>query len=173
MALVGALRTFGAPAPLTLGVRPLMNTTELIISPDDGVIHLSGYSFALRGGLNKEAVRKALSPLFRQEQSMGNGYEWLSFHNATFGKQPCWFAACFHQGALTEVNFNVSLPDAKLEDGWPTREAIEEELAFVRSQFKAQLGTAPDAASTTFHWGTAWSMFDPKGFQANSGVRYA
>jgi hypothetical protein len=150
-----------------------MNTTELVISPDDGAIHLSGYRLALRGGLNKEAVRKALATLFRQEQAMGNGYEWLSFHKVTFGRQTCGFAACFNRGALTEVHFSVSLPDAKLEDGWPTREAIEEELAFVRSQLNAQLGTAPDAASTAFPWGTVWSMFDPKGFQANSGVRYA
>lgn len=104
---------------------------------------------------------------------MGNGYEWLSFHKVTLGKQPCGFAAGFNHGALTEVHFSVSLPDAKLEGGWPTREAIEEELAFVRSQLNAQLGTEPDAASTAFPWGTVWSMSDPKGFQANSGVRYA
>jgi hypothetical protein len=149
-----------------------MNTTELVISPDDGAIHLSGYSLALRCGLKKEAVRNALAALFRHEQAMGNGFEWLTFHNVTFGKQPCGFAACFKQGALTEVHFSVSLPTAKLEGGWPTREAIEEELAFVRSQLNAQLGTEPNDTSTAFPWGTVWSMFDPKGFQANSGVRF-
>lgn len=150
-----------------------MNAIELVIDPQDGAIHLSGINSVLRRGLKKDSVRATFAPLFRQEQSFGNGYEWLSFHNVTFGKQPCGFAGCFRNGALTEVHFSAMLSTAKLEGGWPTRESIEEELDFVRSELNAQLGTETNAISTEFPWGVVWSMFDPKGFQASSGVRYA
>ena len=64
-----------APAAPHLYGRLLMNTTELVISPEGGAIHLSGYALALRGGLKKEVVRNALADLFRHEQAMGNCFE--------------------------------------------------------------------------------------------------
>ena len=59
-----------------------------------------------------------------------------------------------------------------MDDGWPTRQAIEEELAFMRKALSAQLGIQLGKRDARFPWGRVWSTFDPKGFQASTGLRY-
>jgi hypothetical protein len=142
------------------------------LNPSDGSARVAGFPLVLRKGLFRGEVASALSPLFRTANDFGNGYEWLSFHNVTFGGHPCGFALCFQRGQLTEVHFSVILPNAEMQDGWPTRQAIEAELAFVRKELHSQLGTEVGEHATRFPWGTVWSMFDPKAFQARSGLRY-
>lgn len=119
----------------------------------------------LRGGLSREAVSSALAPLYRSSLDHGNGYEWLSFHGDTFGGHPCGFALLFRQGSMTEIHFNVMLPDAEMENGWPTKGAIDDEVAFARKELSTQLGAEIGDRGVTFSWGAAWSTFDPKGFQ--------
>ncbi len=63
------------------------------------------------------------------------------------------------------------LPNAPAEGGWPTREAIDEEGAFVRRTL-AKEGLSLGDSATAFAWGEVWSGFGPKGFLAGNGVRY-
>jgi len=68
---------------------------------------------------------------------------------------------------------SVSLPGATLEDGWPTQAAIDAEVAFMRRTLGAALGCKLSGGHAHFNWGEAWARFDPKGFMASSGIRYA
>lgn len=146
---------------------------SLTFDPSDGSASISGIPIRLRGGLSREAASSALVSLYCSILDYGNGYEWLSFQGVTFGGHPCGFALCFFQGSMTALHFSVMLPDAKIESGWPTKGAIDDEIAFARKELSAQLRSKIADCGSTFSWGVAWSAFDPKGFQASSGVRYA
>jgi hypothetical protein len=137
---------------------------SLSFSPRDGSATVSGFPIVLGMGKSRSEVATALSPLFRMAQDYGNGNEWLSFKGVTFGSQPCGFALLFRHGLLAEIHFSVMLPDAEMESGWPTKAAIEE----LSSQLRASIGER----QSEFSWGVVWSAFDPRGFQASSGVRY-
>ncbi|MGH8054807.1 MAG: hypothetical protein ACREP4_12900 [Stenotrophomonas sp.] len=145
---------------------------SLTFDPSDGSASISGIPIRLRGGLSREAVPSALVSFYRSTLNHGNGYEWLSFHGVTFGGHPCGFALCFFHGSMTQLHFSVMLPNTEIESGWPTKGAIDDEIAFVRKELSAQLRTTIADHGSTFSWGVAWSTFDPRGFQASSGVRY-
>ena len=70
------------------------------------------------------------------------------------------------------VTIGVDLPGATLEDGWPTQVAIDAEVAFMRRTLATALGRKLAGGRARFEWGEAWARFDPKGFMANSGIRY-
>jgi hypothetical protein len=144
----------------------------LTISPLDGSVHIVGIALALCKGTTCENTLSELGPLFRAANDFGNGYQWLSFHQVTLGGQPCDFTLGFYLGKLEDAHFNVALPGAKMEGGWPTRRAIEEELAFMKKELAAQLGVKLGRHDVRFPWGRVWSTFDPKGFQASTGMCY-
>jgi hypothetical protein len=56
-----------------------------------------------------------------------------------------------------------------MEDGWPTRAAIDAEIAFVRDVMAKEMGLKTRQQS----WGSVWSTFDPKGDLASNCLRYA
>ncbi len=66
------------------------------------------------------------------------------------------------------ASWSVQLPNAPMDGGWPTREAIDAEVSFVRdvlaNEMSLRTGVTP--------WGAVWSCFDPKGFLASNGLRY-
>ena len=133
---------------------------------------IDGCPLAIGRGLAPGEAAAALAAFYRNRIDYGNGYEWLTFDGASLSGNPCSFSLCFHQGRLTEIQFGVALPDAKLEDGWPTREAIDEEIEFVRRFFRQAFHRRFTSGEERFNWGTVWSVFDPKGYQASSGIRY-
>ena len=122
-------------------------------------------------GTRIDVVQGALAKFYRRSINHNNGYEWLSFGGLSFAGRSCGISVCFMQGALSEVHWGVSAPDAK-EKSWPSREDIDEELAFVRSVLSKLLSRSFASGSERFSWGLVWSTFDPKGFMASSGVRY-
>lgn len=144
----------------------------LTINPLDGSIRIVGIALALSKSTAREDAMSALSSQFRNSNDFGTGYEWLSFHHVTLGGQPCNFTLGFHLGKLEDAQFSVTLPGAKTEEGWPTRQAIDEELTFMRKELSAQLGVKLGKHDARFPWGSVWSTFDPKGFQASTGLRY-
>ena len=77
-------------------------------------------------------------------------------------------AAAQHQNFTRAA---VELRDAPKDGGWPTRQAIDEEVAFVRG-ILTQDGLNIDDDPKKFNWGEAWSSFDAKGFLASNGLRY-
>lgn len=116
----------------------------------------------------KSSIEPMVADFLEGSRDHGNGFEWLYLRGMTFGGQPAWLSICFHDGRLDQASWSVQLPDAPSEGGWPTREAIECELSFVREslmrEMNIQLGEMP--------WGKVWSSFDAKGFLAANGLRY-
>ena len=53
-----------------------------------------------------------------------------------------------------------------MEGGWPTRDAIDKEVAFVRDIL------ARGGLIRKFGWGEVWSGYDAKSFIASNGLRY-
>lgn len=135
-----------------------------------GALRIGGLTTALAAGQSKAEIAELLAPFARGGRDHRNGYAWLNFQGLAFGGHPCALALCFFQDHLVEASWNVSLPDAPLENGWSNRVAIDQEVRFVRQALTAQLGRPPGVAA--FSWGEVWSLFDPKGFCAANGLRY-
>ena len=96
----------------------------------------------------------------------GNGFEWLYLGGLTFGGQSASVGLCFHGGRLEQASWGVQLPEASMEGGWPTRDAIDKEVAFVRDIL------ARGELIRKFGWGEVWSGYDAKSFIASNGLRY-
>ncbi|AYG57823.1 hypothetical protein CCGE525_02610 [Rhizobium jaguaris] len=113
-----------------------------------------------------------MSPWVGGSRDLKNGYEWLQLRGLAFGKHPAGLSLCFHHGKLISSDWGVSLPGAPMEGGWPTQQAIDQEIAFVRRILTALFQTELTTGALEFSWGTVWSKFDPKGFLASHGIRY-
>lgn len=144
--------------------------SELVFDPNTGAISIEGYAITLCSGMTSNTVLAALSSCHRNSINHQNGYEWLSFDGLSFANHPCALSICFNNGRLTEMHWGLK---TSAPEGWPTREAIEQEVAFVRSALKEIFSRPFSSGRETFPWGQVWSHFDPKGFLASSGVRYA
>jgi hypothetical protein len=144
----------------------------LAIVPNDGSLRIEGCPVVICRNLSREEAAAGLSQFYRSQTDHGNGYEWLVFGGVSFGGRPCGFSLCFHRGRLTQVHWGVSLPNAPQAGGWPTREAIDAEIAFVRGILQQSLGRSFVSGEERFPWGIVWATFDSKGFQASAGVRY-
>ena len=145
---------------------------DLQLDPEDGSWRLPGRGVVIHGGMTQPAADQTLREFSRDRFDHGNGYTWSYFHRLQFGGQPCALSLCFHHAVLTEVHLSVSLPNVQLESGWPTRPAIDAEIAYVREVFTQQLGRVFGEHSEGFDWGVAWSGFDPKAYVASAGIRY-
>ena len=143
--------------------------TEITIDPLTGILGLG--DARLRPLQSKSEVEPQIAQLLQGSRDHGNGYEWLYLSGLTFGRRPASAGLCFHAGRLEQASWNVQLVDAPMESGWPTREAIDEEIAFVRG-ILARGGLNIGDNPKKFHWGEAWSSFDAKGFLASNGLRY-
>jgi len=148
-------------------------TPELRFNANDGTARLDGISLVLGPGVRRETARALLASLHRTSIDHGNGYSWEAFQNASLGGEPCGFSLGFHEDKLREIHVGVALPGVELQDGWPTRAAIDAEIEFVRGVFTRQFGRSFAEGRVNFEWGIAWSAFDAKGVMATAGVRYA
>jgi hypothetical protein len=138
------------------------------IDRDDGAMLVGDHR--LSAGQSRRDVERLLAAQVKGGRDFGNGYAWLDLEGLSFGGQPAWLSLCFHHGRLSEASWSVALPGAP--EGWPTREAIDEEVEFVRAVLAQEIGFAPSGDSMTFPWGEVWSLFDPKGDLAANGLRY-
>jgi hypothetical protein len=145
---------------------------DLSIDRDTGVV-LIGADLRLRAGDARPEARERLAALVRGKRDFGNGYAWVDLRGLAFGGYACAAGLCFFEDRLREVSWGVSLPGARLEQGWPTRDAIDEEIEFVLGVLRHQLSRGFEEGREVFPWGTVWSQFDPKGFTAGNGLRYA
>ena len=140
---------------------------SLVIDPSSGTIRI-GDAIRLESHETRASVESKVADLANGARDHGNGYAWLYLGGLTFGSQPAGMGLCFHDDRLEQIDWNVRLPDAPMEGGWPTREAIDDELSFVRSVMVNEMGLT--IGQTT--WGEVWSAFDAKGFLASNGLRY-
>ena len=145
---------------------------ELTIEPGTGALRIGDLA-RLTSGQSKADVSVTLDQFARDERDHGNGYEWLSFGGLTFGGRAASLSLCFFNDRLHQVAWNAHPPDGAMEGGWPTRAGIDEEVAFVRRILGSQIGFEVSRSAMTFPWGEVWSEFDPKGFLAANGLRYA
>ena len=139
------------------------------IDAQDGALLLGNRR--LVAGQRRRDIERGLGAHVKGGRDFGNGYAWLDLEGLTFAGHPAWLSLCFLHGSLTEASWSVSLPGAP--EGWPTREAIDAEIEFVRAVLAHEIGFAGDAhGCMTFPWGEVWSLFDPKGDLAANGLRY-
>jgi hypothetical protein len=141
--------------------------TSFTIDPSTGAIHI-GDAIVLEPRQRRAAIEAEVSAWLAHSNDMGNGYAWLHLRGLRFGGHEAGLALCFHDGRLEQASWNVDLPGATLEDGWPTQAAIDDEIAFVRRVLTDDMGLPPGETS----WGEVWSAFDAKGCIASNGLRY-
>ena len=141
------------------------------IDPRDGGIGL-GDDVRLEPFQKKRAIEPLVVDLVDTTQDHGNGYEWLHLRDLSFGGHPAWLALCFQGGRLEQVSWSVRLPTDTMEGGWSTREAMDEEIAFVRDTL-AKGGLRVAEGDTICPWGVVWSHYDPRGDLASHGLRYS
>lgn len=138
--------------------------TQFTIDPQTGSLGVG--EVRLLPLQSKFEIETQVARLVSGSRDHGSGFEWLYLTGLTFGGQAASVGLCFHSGRLERVSWNVQLPDAPMESGWPTREAIDKEVAFVRDTL------AHNGLNAMLSWGEVWSNFDAKGFTANNGLRY-
>ncbi|WP_329889041.1 hypothetical protein [Stenotrophomonas sepilia] len=149
------------------------HTVPMNFNPTDGSIQLGNLPALIGPTLSLDEARVAFAALVRGERDVGTGYHWLSLHRLSLGGARAGISLGFHGQQLDRVTMGVDLPDATLEDGWPTQAAIDAEVAFMRRTLTTALGRKLAGGHARFGWGEAWARFDPKGFMASSGIRYA
>ena len=154
-------------------VMPHEMTSSLLFNSIDGSLHIEGCRTTIQRSLDRDLAASALSNFYRMAIDHKNGYEWLAFQGVNFGGYPCGFSLGFHLGRLEEIHWNVALPNAEMESGEPTREAIDAEIVFVRKILSDTFARGFSSGQEHFDWGCVWCVFDAKGFQASSGLRYA
>ncbi|NLR98694.1 hypothetical protein HGP17_17890 [Rhizobium sp. P38BS-XIX] len=146
-------------------------TAELTIDPSDGAICIGG-QLRLVASQEKTGIETLASEWLGGSRDLHNSYEWLQLRGLTFGKQPAGASLCLHEHRLISAHWGVSLPGAAMEEGWPTQQAINQEIKFVRRVLTAMFRMELTDGAFSFPWGTVWSRFDPKGFSASHGVSY-
>lgn len=146
-------------------------TAELTIDPASGAICI-GDRLRLVALQEKSNIEALASQWLGGLRDLQNGYEWLQLRGLTFGKQPAGLSLCLYERKLVSAHWGVSLPGATIEEGWPTQQAINQEIKFVRRILVAMFQTELTDGGLVFPWGTVWSRFDPKGFCASHGLSY-
>lgn len=144
----------------------------LTFNPEDGNIHIDGCNFVVRNGLTEADVKLQLHEFLRSESNHQNGYAWQMCRGFSLERESAGLALCFHLDRLIAVHVGVTLPGIRLEGGWPTKAAIDQEVAFLRTSLGRQLARSFQGSQEEFSWGTAWVLFDAKGFLASAGIRY-
>lgn len=137
------------------------------IHRDTGGLIIEGHE-TLEAGQSMASVVAQMADLAGGTRDLGNGYAWLSLRGLSFGGEPASLSLCFHEGMLEQVSWGVALPHAPMEEGWPTQQASESEVAFIRRVLERDM----DIRVGPMPWGEVYSRFDPKSFMAVSGLRY-
>lgn len=151
----------------------LASFVPMNFNPVNGSIQLGTLPNLICPTLSLDEARIAFATLMHGKRDVGTGYHWLGLHRLSLGGAPAGISLCFHGQQLDMVTMGVDLPGAALEDGWPTQAAIDAEVAFMRRTLGAALRRKLAGGHARFDWGEAWARFDPKGFMASSGIRYA
>lgn len=146
--------------------------TGFKLSLDDGAISVDGIAQKLTAGLSRQAAVAALGSFYTGNVEHKNAIEWVYLQGLSFDGAASGMSLCFERGGLVEVNWSVSLDEAELDGGWPTQEAIDQEIAFVRAALARMSPRGSFSGRERFGWGEVWSEFDEPAFNASSGLRY-
>lgn len=141
------------------------------IEPDSGSACIG--EFRLNAFQPKAEIEPRVAHLVERSRDHGNGYAWLYLRGLSFGGQPAALSLGFYQGGLEQMGWSVTLPAEADENTWPSRKAIDAEVAFVRDILGTQTGAGPKWKSPmSFDWGEIWSGYDARADIASHGLRY-
>jgi hypothetical protein len=146
-------------------------TLAISIDPADGALHV-GDGIVLTAFQRRRKVARLVAPWQFGERDFGNGYAWIDLDGFAFGGLPANLSLCFAFGRLEQASWGVRLPGDDAADGWPSPEAIDAEIDFVRTELARQLGVTSIGEQMAFDWGVVWSLYDPKGGLPAHGLRY-
>ena len=144
----------------------------LTLSFEDGAFEIAGAARRVEAGLDHAAAMDAFADHYNGGVDHGNGYRWIYLDDLAFAGVPAAMSLCFLRDRLTEVHWSANLPDAELDEGWPTQASIEAEVAFVRRTLAERSPTGEFTGRAIHAWGEVWSGVDAKAGIASSGVRY-
>jgi hypothetical protein len=145
---------------------------SLVIDPTDGSVHIDGLELVIDAGLTQATALVGLSRFYVSTLDMKTGYEWLKFRGVKFGGERARFAPCFYVGKLTEIGLGASSPNEKMTGRWPSREEMDENVAFLRQELRRQLHRPFWTGEERFEWGGVWANIDVKGGLPSAGLRY-
>lgn len=143
----------------------------MVIDRRTGCIRL-GAEVCLKPNQAREAIEPVGAAWLKGVRDLQNGYAWLNLQGLTFGGEETGLSLCFHDGRFESAAWSVHLPGAPMEGGWPTREAIDAEIAFVCRVLATMFGRKRETDRMRFLWGEVSSSFDEKGFLASNQIRY-
>ena len=146
-------------------------TSPMSIDPKTGAI-LIGDTVRLTPYQSISSIQPLVVPWLTQAEDHSNGHETLSLRDLEFGGHPAGLGLSFHKGHLAGAQWSVMLPDALMESGWPTREAIDAEVAFMRIALAKAMGKSQPQQRIIRRWGELSSVFDERAFIALSRLRY-
>lgn len=150
---------------------------SLAISPENGEIRIDEIPLTIRPGLEKSEVIKKLHHCYVDSVNDEKGGEWITYSGFNFSGKSLSIILRFDQESLEPwVGFNLTPPDQSIEDEWPSREDIVNEVLFIRKTLGEKLNRPFDSSIhegvENFKWGKVWSRFDEKSFMADSGIIY-
>ncbi|WP_428313055.1 hypothetical protein [Hydrocarboniphaga sp.] len=147
-------------------------STAFMPSLADGSIQIHGSALKLGAGVSRVAAVAALGRHYSGNRELKDGGEWVYLQGLSFDGADSGMSLYFEHGALLEVNWSVILPDAELDGGWPSQEAIDQEIAFVRAALGKLKKRGSFSGRERYAWGEVWCEFDAQAFSASSGLRY-
>ena len=154
--------------PTPIGPEP----HSIVFNREGGTCQIDGFELVICDRLAKADAINALGDFITSNRDYGNGYEWLYLHQVSFDGKKAWLSLCFFKNELEMLLISVSLPDDTELDNWPTEETSLRQVAYMRKVLEKQLSCSMKIGHHEFSWGSAWSNFDIKGYQASGGLRY-
>ena len=148
-------------------------STSFRIDPATGSVLFDGTEAAVLNNASKDSIAAALSKHLKSVQDLGNGYEWLYFHDLSFGGKPATISVCFFQGKVRELRWNTNLRPNAADNSWPTRDECNKEIEFVLGVLRSSLSRRLSNGSEKFPWGLVWCEYNERDGFASSGLRYA
>lgn len=146
-------------------------TIAISIDAADGALRI-GDGVRLTAFRGRRQVAPLVASWRSGERDFGNGYAWLDLTGFAFGGQPANLSLCFAHGRLEQLSWGIRPPGDHGDGGWPSADAIDAEIAFVRTELARQLGVASVGEQLAFGWGIVWSLYDRKSGLPAHGLRY-
>jgi len=137
-----------------------------------GDVHIEGCAFLIGARTTRDdVVRELADRLEPDAKTNAASITWHRLRSLTFGGESASLSMCFGPRGLQSISFGVSLPNPALEDGWPTKQETQREIAFVCRTLRAMWKRSFNGAAT-FAWGSVWASYDVFSHSSSIGLRY-
>jgi len=137
-----------------------------------GEIHIEGTAFVIGAQTTRDDVLDALADRIEPgAKTNAAGFTRYRLRSLTFGGEAASLSLSCGPARLESVSFGVSLPDPDLEQGWPTKQETQREIAFVCRTLREMWKQSFNGAAT-FPWGSVWASYDVFSHSSSMGLRY-